>query len=146
MALTCGLGEFEMKILKPCTILLLLSSFISSHAAYVEVTAENVDDRIDIYIDGEHQSTCTWSVNPGCVAGVEGELSGTHDIRFKLTNYVYSGFCIGVCGKYAADLTITINQERAWSKNIHRRNNNRGVKYDQTIRCNFSRGSCWIPE
>jgi len=133
-----------MRILIPCTISLLLSSFVPIHAASVEITAEDVDDRIDIYVDGNHQDTCTWNSNPGCFAGITANLYGTHDIRFKLTNYVYNGFCMfGGCGKYSADLTIRSNGSGIWSKSIYRRDNSPGVKYDRTIRCDFGNGSCW---
>jgi hypothetical protein len=133
-----------MRILISSSILLLLSSFITTYAAHVEITAANVDDRIDIYVDGNHQDDCTWGSNPGCYAGIKGNLYGTNDIRFKLTNYVYEGFCMfGGCGKYAADLSIRSNGRTIWSKSIYRRNNSYGVKYDQTIRCNFSTNDCW---
>lgn len=126
--------------------LFLLSLFLFSNvslAASVEISASDVDDRIDIYVNGAHQDSCEWNSNPGCFAGIRGELSGSNDIRFKLTNYVYRGFCLaGGCGKYAADLEIRMNGSLLWSKSIYRRDNSEGVKYDATIRCNFSAGVC----
>jgi len=123
-------------------LLMLVSAY--SFAGTVKITADNVDDRIDIYVNDEHQDSCEWNGNPGCYAGVKGQLTGTHDIRFKLTNYVYRGFClVGPCGKYSADLSIRMNGDLLWSKYIHRNDNSNGIKYDTTIRCNFSNGSCW---
>lgn len=116
----------------------------SAFSADVSISAVNVDDKIDIYVDGEHQSSCTWAGNPGCSARLVGNLSGTHTVRFKLTNYIYDGFCLaGGCGKYAADLEITSNGTTIWSDGVYERNNNPGVKYDKTLTCNFSSGSCY---
>lgn len=127
-------------------IFLLITSFfsLSAQAARVQITANDVDDRIDVYIDGDHKDSCEWQSNPGCYVGLQGNLSGTHDIRFKLTNYVYRGPCLfGGCGKYAADLQIKSDGDVIWSKSIYRSDNSSGIKYNETIRCNFNTGSCW---
>lgn len=134
--------SFPMNKMYLALLLTIVSS--ASYAGSVVIEARDVDDRIDIYVDDVHQDSCEWSSNPGCYVGIKGRLSGTHDIRFKLTNYVYRGFCLtGGCGKYAADLAIRYNGDLLWSKSIYRRDNSRGVKYDTTIRCNFNSGSCW---
>lgn len=111
-------------------------------AGTLKVTAKDVDDKIEIYVNGALQTSCEWEVNPGCFAGIEGEVDGTVEIRFVLTNYVYNGFCIGTCGKWAGDLKIEHNGVTLWSESMNVKNNAEGVKYDRTLTCDLSRNSC----
>ncbi|PHR51372.1 MAG: hypothetical protein COA47_18020 [Robiginitomaculum sp.] len=116
----------------------------SASAGNLVLRAENVDDRVDIYYNGAHQASCTWSQNPGCHAGVEGQANGIIEVRFKLTNYVYTGICFsGGCGKYAGDFYIEHNGRIIWSDSIGRRNNTEGVKYDVTVTCDLNTNRCY---
>jgi len=115
---------------------LLLFSILN--AVEVQLVAKNVDDRIDIYVDGKDVATCTWNMG-NCTAYKKLDLNGKHTIRFKLTNYVYNGFCLfGKCGKYSGDFAIALGDGRAlWSDSVYVRDNTAGVKYDKTLICIF---------
>jgi len=116
---------------------LILISF--ARATEVQLVAKNVDDKIDIYVDGKDVATCTWNMG-NCQAYKKLNLVGKHKIRFKLTNYVYKGFCMfGNCGKYSGDFAIALGDGRAlWSDSVYVRNNTEGVKYDKTLICMFN--------
>jgi hypothetical protein len=119
-----------------------LSIATPADAGNLVIEARNVDDRVDIYYNGSHQESCTWAKNPGCSTGVEGSATGVVTIRFKLTNFVYRGFCLsGSCGKYAGDFYVSHNGRTIWSDSVARKNNTEGVKYDVTITCDLNRNS-----
>lgn len=112
-------------------------------AGQLSIYAQNVDDRVDIYYNGAHQASCTWASNPGCSTGVQGEASGTIEVRFKLTNFVYKGLCLtGRCGKFAGDFYIEHDGAIIWSDQVAQRNNDEGVKYDRTITCDLNTNRC----
>ena len=114
-------------------------------AGDLAIYAKNVDDRVDIYYNGAHQASCTWAKNPGCNTGVNGSASGTIEVRFKLTNFVYKGVCLlgkGKCGKAAGDFYIEHNGAVIWSEGFAARDNTEGVKFDRTLTCNLSTNTC----
>jgi len=119
--------------------LVLLVMFINLvFAVNVGVVAKNVDDIIQIYVDGQEVATCQWQ-GANCNTGKELNLKGKHTIEFKLTNLVYTGFCLfGGCGKYSGDFGVTANGKALWSGSVYVRDNTKGVKYDKVLECKFS--------
>ncbi|RKZ58285.1 MAG: hypothetical protein DRR08_16790 [Candidatus Parabeggiatoa sp. nov. 2] len=80
---------------------------------------------------GDTTVLCEWQANPGC--------SGSDDLTYKvrtgknlvliaLYNRVYTGFCLGHCGKYAGDFALRVNNSTVWSRRVHLRDNSRGIK------------------
>ena len=116
-------------------------------AVEVQLIAKNIDDRVDIYVDGDNVATCTWNME-NCQAYRKLNLTGKHKINFKLTNYVYKGFCLfGRCGKYSGDFAIALGDGRAlWSDAIYVRDNTKGVKYDKKLVCVFDEDDSYCVE
>ena len=110
----------------------------------VLLLAEDVDDIMEIYLDGRLVDKCQWHSNPGCKARFKTHLSGKAQVRFRLINLVYSGPCFlfSSCGKWKADMSISIDGRRVWDDTVGRRENDAGVKYDVTLACDFDKRRC----
>jgi hypothetical protein len=112
---------------------------------YIYVGARGVDDKAEIWVDGQLMGSCNWATNSAnCDFRVKVDMGSktSADIRFRLTNYKYTGFCLGTCGKYTADFYVEgSNGVTEWDKSIAcaastscSGANSDGVKYDHTVK------------
>jgi len=109
--------------------------------AAIYVSANGVDDVIEILVDGELVGTCIWDVADCSVNQYVALGQKTHaEVLFRLTNNEYESLClIGPCGKYSGEFEVrSEGGEALWSDRVYCHSNQGcpgantpGVKYEK---------------
>jgi hypothetical protein len=124
--------------MKKILFLFFLVINLSFSSPIYTLKAKDVDDRLDIYING----TLVYSFNRS------GWLPEQSDTQINLTNYLISGkncirFVVFEFGKYRwnADLKLYENDRIIWQdhKSEGVKDGDSGVKYDESVILNLTR-------